>query len=164
MAPPQVWNTSSTNGYTLRLHRTNIYFVKARKLVVVSAGEMGSPLILERSGIGSKDVLEKALTDAHGPPDDLLLAITLRVEHFYSGYLSDPALELQEGHELLRQLPAFRGAFVPAHPQFPADSVAGAALAETGPVPFDAPKLVYSAEDDKAIDENLRQFVTTAWH
>ncbi|THU99424.1 alcohol oxidase [Dendrothele bispora CBS 962.96] len=33
--------------------------VKARKLVVVSAGAMGSPLILERSGIGRKDVLEK---------------------------------------------------------------------------------------------------------
>jgi alcohol oxidase len=34
--------------------------VKARKMVVVSCGALGSPLVLERSGIGSKDVLEKA--------------------------------------------------------------------------------------------------------
>ncbi|KAK6347407.1 hypothetical protein TWF718_005246 [Orbilia javanica] len=33
---------------------------KARKYVVVSAGALGSPCILERSGIGSKSVLEKA--------------------------------------------------------------------------------------------------------
>ncbi|KAJ3537854.1 hypothetical protein NM688_g6610 [Phlebia brevispora] len=34
--------------------------VRAKKLVVVSAGTFGSPGILERSGIGGKDVLEKA--------------------------------------------------------------------------------------------------------
>ncbi|KAJ7919188.1 hypothetical protein B0H13DRAFT_1606395, partial [Mycena leptocephala] len=35
-------------------------FVKARKFVVVAAGAMGSRLILERSGIGHKDILERA--------------------------------------------------------------------------------------------------------
>lgn len=38
----------------------DIHTVKARRLVVVSAGAMGSPGILERSGVGRKDVLEKA--------------------------------------------------------------------------------------------------------
>ncbi|KAK7052474.1 GMC oxidoreductase [Favolaschia claudopus] len=33
--------------------------VSASKLVIVSAGAMGSPLILERSGIGRKDILNK---------------------------------------------------------------------------------------------------------
>ena len=33
--------------------------VKANKLVVVSAGTFGSPMILERSGIGARSVLEK---------------------------------------------------------------------------------------------------------
>jgi choline dehydrogenase-like flavoprotein len=33
--------------------------VKASRLVVVSAGAFGSPMILERSGIGGKEVLEK---------------------------------------------------------------------------------------------------------
>ncbi|KAJ7751464.1 alcohol oxidase-like protein [Mycena metata] len=38
----------------------DVRLVKARKLVVVAAGAMNSPLILERSGIGRKDVLERA--------------------------------------------------------------------------------------------------------
>lgn len=33
--------------------------VRGTKLVLVSAGAFGSPGILERSGIGSKDVLER---------------------------------------------------------------------------------------------------------
>ena len=36
------------------------YTVKARKLVVVSSGALGSPQILERSGVGNPAVLEKA--------------------------------------------------------------------------------------------------------
>ncbi|KAF7329319.1 GMC oxidoreductase [Mycena kentingensis (nom. inval.)] len=34
--------------------------VKASRMVVVSAGSMSSPLILERSGVGARDVLERA--------------------------------------------------------------------------------------------------------
>ena len=37
-----------------------VSFVRARRLVVVAAGSLSSPNILERSGIGAKDVLEKA--------------------------------------------------------------------------------------------------------
>lgn len=33
--------------------------VRATKLVVLSAGTFGSPAILERSGIGARDVLER---------------------------------------------------------------------------------------------------------
>jgi len=33
--------------------------VKASRLVVIAAGAFGSPAILERSGIGSKEVLDK---------------------------------------------------------------------------------------------------------
>ncbi|KAF5370974.1 hypothetical protein D9757_009895 [Collybiopsis confluens] len=38
----------------------DVHTVRAKKLVVVSAGTMGSPLILERSGIGRKDILRKS--------------------------------------------------------------------------------------------------------
>jgi len=31
--------------------------IKARKMVVIASGAMGTPLILERSGIGRKDIL-----------------------------------------------------------------------------------------------------------
>lgn len=34
--------------------------VKARKMVVLSAGANGTPLILERSGVGQKKILERA--------------------------------------------------------------------------------------------------------
>lgn len=34
--------------------------MKARKLVVISSGAFGTPAILERSGVGAKDILEKA--------------------------------------------------------------------------------------------------------
>lgn len=38
---------------------TDITTVRASRLVVVSAGALGSPAILERSGIGARDLLEK---------------------------------------------------------------------------------------------------------
>lgn len=38
----------------------DVKVVRAKRLVVVSAGTFGSPGILERSGIGAKSVLEKA--------------------------------------------------------------------------------------------------------
>lgn len=37
--------------------------IKAKKYVVVSSGAMGTPGVLERSGVGAKDVLEKAGVD-----------------------------------------------------------------------------------------------------
>lgn len=40
--------------------KTQLRTVRAKRLVVVSAGTFGSPGILERSGIGAKDVLAKA--------------------------------------------------------------------------------------------------------
>ncbi|KAF8904323.1 alcohol oxidase-like protein [Mucidula mucida] len=263
--------------------------VRAKKLVVVSAGAMGSPLILERSGIGRKDVLEKAgiplvvdlpgvgsdyqdhafyvtpyIADPaettfdgiyRGDPEEWAEAqkqwhkdgggrlggntadgcIKMRplpeeleelgpefVEHFNKAYADKPDKPLfwmcassglpadqtglpalnytciclflgypesrgslhvssvdpytdphfesgfltksvdvaalrwgyKKGREIIRRLPAFRGALVPAHPQFAADSPA--ALVETGPISLDAPKIVYSAEDDAAIDHNIR--------
>lgn len=48
--------------------------IKARRLVVVSAGTLGTPQILERSGIGSNDVLTRAgvpvITDLPGVGND----------------------------------------------------------------------------------------------
>ncbi|KAJ7484679.1 GMC oxidoreductase-domain-containing protein [Mycena latifolia] len=87
---------------------------------------------------------------------------------FEAGFLSNPVDVLilrwayKKGREIARRLPAFRGALVPVHPEFAQDSPA--ALTETGPVPLDAPNIVYSAEDDKAIDAFLRQFAGTTWH
>ncbi|KAI0142267.1 alcohol oxidase-like protein [Xylariaceae sp. FL1272] len=40
--------------------RSGVHTIKARKLVVVSAGVFGTPLILERSGLGDKKILDAA--------------------------------------------------------------------------------------------------------
>jgi choline dehydrogenase-like flavoprotein len=39
------------------------HIIKARKMVIVSAGTIGTPLILQRSGVGAKEVLERANVD-----------------------------------------------------------------------------------------------------
>ncbi|KAJ6605452.1 GMC oxidoreductase-domain-containing protein [Mycena vulgaris] len=104
----------------------------------------------------SRGYLYISSSDPYGAPD------------FQSGFLSDAGAVAalrwgyKKGRELIRRLPAFRGTLTPAHPQFFLDSPA--ALTETDPVPMEAPRVIYSAEDDTAIDANLRQFVGTSWH
>ncbi|KAJ7187783.1 GMC oxidoreductase-domain-containing protein [Mycena filopes] len=104
----------------------------------------------------SRGYLHISSSDPYASPD------------FESGFLSKKgdvaALRwgYKKGREILRRLPAFRGALPPAHPAFAASSPA--AHTDTAPVALDAPKIVYSAEDDKAIDAYLRQFIGTSWH
>ncbi len=91
------------------------------------------------------------------------LCACLTYVHFYSP--ADVAVlrwGYKRAREILRRMPVYRGAFAPAHPHFDADSLAGIALAEDGPVPLNAPKIVYSKKDDDAIDANIRSFGTSA--
>lgn len=50
----------------------------------------------------------------------------------------------------------FRGELDAGHPQFPEGSKAAVGI-DTKPVAMDAPNIVYTAEDDAAIDEYHRQ-------
>ncbi|KAJ6556755.1 GMC oxidoreductase-domain-containing protein [Mycena vulgaris] len=118
---------------------------------MVSACILGYPV--------SRGYLHISSADPYAAPD------------FQAGYLSDifsPADVIalrwayKKCRKLTRRLPAFRGALGPAHPQFFQDSPA--ALTDVGPAPLEASKIVYSAEDDKAIDANVRQSVQTIWH
>ncbi|KAK0202268.1 GMC oxidoreductase-domain-containing protein [Desarmillaria ectypa] len=89
---------------------------------------------------------------------------------FDAGFLSHPAdvaalrWGYKKGRELLRRMGVYRGPLAPAHPQFTAGSPAAAALTENRPVALDAPKIIYSKEDDEAIATNIRNFVATTWH
>ncbi|KAJ7273128.1 GMC oxidoreductase-domain-containing protein [Mycena rebaudengoi] len=65
--------------------------------------------------------------------------------------------------ELARRMECYRGEFVPDHPNFPAGSDAACQEA-TGPVPVSAPDIVYTKEDDEAIDLFHRATVSTTWH
>lgn len=64
--------------------------------------------------------------------------------------------------ELARRMPLFCGEYAPLHPKFPEGSAAQVFVkrdgVDAGPVPIDAPDLVYGAEDDRAIDKYLREF------
>jgi len=63
----------------------------------------------------------------------------------------------KHSRELVRRMPMYRGEFVPEHPKFPEGSEAVAKLAD-GPVPMNAPKIKYTKEDDKAIEEYVKQY------
>ncbi|KAJ7260517.1 alcohol oxidase-like protein [Mycena haematopus] len=66
--------------------------------------------------------------------------------------------------EMARRMDSFRGEFAPDHPQFAAGSAAVCGPSD-GPVPISAPDIVYSAEDDEAIDRFHRAAaVGTTWH
>ncbi|KAJ7227334.1 GMC oxidoreductase-domain-containing protein [Mycena pura] len=65
--------------------------------------------------------------------------------------------------EMARRMASYRGEFAPDHPQFPVGSQAACGPAD-GPVPIMAPDIVYTAEDDEAIDTFHRATVSTTWH
>ncbi|KAF9478334.1 alcohol oxidase [Pholiota conissans] len=88
---------------------------------------------------------------------------------FKPGFLDDPSdvLALRWAYkrvrELARRMKYYRGDLVVGHPQFSKNSAAAIGN-ETGPVPLDAPRIVYTAEDDAAIDEYHKQNAETTWH
>jgi len=57
--------------------------------------------------------------------------------------------------EISRRMPSYRGEVPECHPRFPEGSAA-ACRERSGPVEFDAPDIIYSAEDDEAIDKYHR--------
>ena len=59
-----------------------VHVIRARKLVVISAGTFGSPGILERSGIGARNVLDRA-----GVPQ--LVDLPGVGEHYQGQYTND---------------------------------------------------------------------------
>lgn len=87
---------------------------------------------------------------------DLLLFSTLSRHFGSSADIAALRWAYKKGRELIRRLPLFRGAFPPVAPEFAEDSPA--AFKDTGAVEVSAPDIVYSAEDDKAIDEFHRKF------
>ncbi|EAU83180.1 alcohol oxidase AOX1 [Coprinopsis cinerea okayama7 len=65
--------------------------------------------------------------------------------------------------EIARRMPFYRGEYEERHPKFPEGSAAACNLSRE-PVAIDAPKLVYTKEDDEAIDRYHRTTMGPAWH
>ncbi|KAI0350351.1 alcohol oxidase-like protein [Trametes cingulata] len=88
---------------------------------------------------------------------------------FHPGYLDTPedmALHkwgYKRTREYARRLRSYRGEVAGRHPAFPSSGEAAAGR-RNGPVSVLAPDLQYSPEDDKALEDHIRQAVATAWH
>ncbi|KAG2031294.1 GMC oxidoreductase-domain-containing protein [Suillus americanus] len=88
---------------------------------------------------------------------------------FTTGFLDDPSdiVPLDFGYkktrELFRRMASYRGEVASGHPDFPEGSAAACKEA-SGPVDLNAPDIVYTAEDDEAINQFHRDIVQTGWH
>ncbi|KIY51711.1 alcohol oxidase [Fistulina hepatica ATCC 64428] len=96
---------------------------------------------------------------------------------FDPAFLRDPAdiavlrWGYKKGREIIRRMPVYRGEYLSGHPKFKEGSAA-ACQSEAKSVPTGAPDIVYTEEDDRAIDEysrlaayvNFLIAVGTAWH
>nr|ALJ82900.1 alcohol oxidase [Irpex lacteus] len=67
------------------------------------------------------------------------------------------------GREFARRMQCYDGEFVPGHPEFPTGSEA-TVHTSAKPVPVGAPRINYTAEDDKALEAGIRKLVAPAWH
>ncbi|PIL33968.1 hypothetical protein GSI_03676 [Ganoderma sinense ZZ0214-1] len=63
-----------------------------------------------------------------------------------------------------RRMTSYRGEFAPDFPIFPTGSAAAVSPDHNTSVSIDAPDIVYTEEDDKAIDDFLKANIRTAWH
>ncbi|KAI9439017.1 alcohol oxidase-like protein [Lactarius indigo] len=66
--------------------------------------------------------------------------------------------------EIARRMPHFRGEPPMLHPAFAPGGPASIVAHADGPVPFDAPRIVYSEEDERALEAFAYANVATGWH
>lgn len=88
-----------------------------------------------------------------------ILCLPFESQCFLRYRLSDIAIlrwAYKRSREILRRLPVYRGPVPLSHPQFPEGSNA-ITTTETSPVDISAPKIIYTAEDDAAIDDYHRR-------
>lgn len=92
---------------------------------------------------------------------------------FDTGWLTDPGDVDVKKHiwaykvtrEMWRRMPIFRGELATNHPSFPSGSKAAVVEKADGPIiTDDSSRIEYSAEDDKAIEQKIREVLSTTWH
>ncbi|TFL02853.1 hypothetical protein BDV98DRAFT_655093 [Pterulicium gracile] len=66
--------------------------------------------------------------------------------------------------EYARRHPLYRGEVHQLNPAFPAGSLASVALPPQSPIAIEAPDFTYTAADDAAIDQFIKDTVSTTWH
>ncbi|CAE6483984.1 unnamed protein product [Rhizoctonia solani] len=142
--------------------------ILARRLVVVSAGTIGSATILQRSGIGAPIQLAQcgvntvvdlpgvgANYEDHCSLSQEVMFIFADVRAHVWGY--------KKSREFARRMPSYRGEFAPFHPRFSEESAA-ACVRLDAPLPPDSRDIAYTPEDNRVIEEYVRQHVGTGLH
>ncbi|KAK4925225.1 hypothetical protein LTR49_007763 [Elasticomyces elasticus] len=66
--------------------------------------------------------------------------------------------------DMWRRMNIFRGELASTHPKFPEGSKAAVIEKADGPVFDKDQRIQYTAEDDKAIEQKIREIVSTTWH
>lgn len=69
--------------------------------------------------------------------------------------------------EMWRRMPIFRGELASTHPKFPAGSKAAVVEVADGPLygeDDNDSRIEYSEEDNKAIEQRIREVLSTTWH
>jgi alcohol oxidase len=69
--------------------------------------------------------------------------------------------------EMWRRMPIFRGELATTHPRFPAGSAAAVVEVADGPIATSSSstdRIAYSADDDRAIEQRVRETLSTTWH
>ncbi|CEL53372.1 Alcohol oxidase OS=Pichia angusta GN=MOX PE=3 SV=1 [Rhizoctonia solani AG-1 IB] len=95
--------------------------------------------------------------DPYSPPD------------FHAGFLEDQAdLEAhvwmyKKSREIFRRIQSYRGEYAPLHPRFPTGSSAGCVRLEKAH-PQGIEDLVYTEEDNAALEDWVRERSDTTWH
>ncbi|KAG8687027.1 hypothetical protein FRC11_007934, partial [Ceratobasidium sp. 423] len=69
----------------------------------------------------------------------------------------------KKSREIARRMPSYRGEYAPLHPGFPEGSAASC-VRLSGPPSTNVEDLVYTTEDDVAVEEFVRQRGGTTWH
>ncbi|ORY12196.1 GMC oxidoreductase-domain-containing protein [Clohesyomyces aquaticus] len=91
---------------------------------------------------------------------------------FDVGWLKDPGDVDVKKHiwaykvsrEIWRRMSIFRGELASTHPRFPAGSKAAVVEKADGPLGNDNSRIEYTEEDDKAIEQKVREILSTTWH
>ncbi|CAE6472065.1 unnamed protein product [Rhizoctonia solani] len=96
-------------------------------------------------------------TDPYSPPD------------FRTGFLEEQAdVEMhvwmyKRSRETARRMPGYRGEYAPLHPRFPEGSAASCIRLD-GPPSVSVQDLVYTPDDNIAVEEFVRERGGTTWH
>lgn len=91
---------------------------------------------------------------------------------FETGFLKDDHdLDLKKliwaykkQREIARRMPSFRGEVASDHPRFPPGSKAACVRLAASPVAASVRDVEYGDEDDRAIEQWIREHVVTTWH